>query len=204
VRLSVAVQHHPSREHLLPALVAALGPGTEVVSDPDPLGPRSALRTYRLALAGTPPEATHRLVVQDDAQPAADWRARAEAAIAERPEELIAFFVPGAGRQRDAMLSAEHRGEAWARLARDGQWTPTVALCWPVAEAADFLAWSEETFPGPQESDDSIVGAWVRKRKRWVWATVPSCIEHPNTEPSLFGKPSKGSANRGRVAATFR
>lgn len=198
---SIAIQHHPSRAHLIGALRARIGEA-EIVRDPDPDGPPSALRTYRLALARTPRDARHRLVIQDDAWPCEDFRSRAEAAIRERPDDLIAFFVPGTGPQRDAMLAAAARAQAWARLPR-AQWAPTVALCWPRELAADFVEWSEETFPGPQMGDDGPVGAYVRKRRLELWAVVPSIVEHPNVEPSLLGKPSKGAANRGRVAALY-
>lgn len=198
---SIAIQHHPSRAHLLGALRARLG-DCEVVRDPDPEGPRSALRTYRLALARTPRDAEHRIIVQDDAWPVSEFRALAVAAIRERPEHLIAFFVPGLGQHRHAMKAAADRGEQWARLPR-ADFAPTVALCWPRELALDFVDWSEEKFPGPQMGDDGPVGAYARARKLEVWATVPSLVEHPNTEPSLLGKPSKGSANRGRVAALY-
>jgi len=197
--LSVAIQHHPSRAHLLAALRARLGEA-EVVRDPDPTGPRSALRTYRLALKRTPKDASHRIVIQDDAWPCPGFRERAERAIRERPEELIAFFVPGVGTHRMAMQRAASLGEPWVQLP-SASWAPTVALAWTVELARDFIAWSEEHFPGPVEGDDGPVGAWARGRKLPVWATVPSLVEHPNEEPSLFGKASKGAANRGRVAA---
>lgn len=195
---SIAIQHHPSRAHLLSALRARLG-DSEVVRDPDPDGPRSALRTYRLALARTPRDARHRIVIQDDAWPVSEFRALAEDAIREKPDSLIAFFVPGTGQQRQAMNRAAALGHRWTELPR-ADWAPTVALSWPRELAFDFLDWSEEAFPFC-EGDDGPVGAYVRKRKLTVWATVPSIVEHPNTEPSLFGKPSRGAANRGRVAA---
>lgn len=195
---SVAIQHHPSRAHLVGALRARLGEA-EIVRDPDPDGPRSALRTYREALRRTPKDARHRIVIQDDAWPVSEFRIAAEAAIREKPDSLIAFFVPGTGQQRQAMNRAAALGHRWALLPR-ADWAPTVALCWPRELVYDFLTWSEEKFPFC-EGDDGPVGAYVRARKLEVWATVPSLVEHPNTEPSLLGKPSKGSANRGRVAA---
>lgn len=200
MKLSVAVQHHPLRAHLIEPLVARLGP-CEVVTDPDPDSPvRSALRTYLLCLSQTPDEATHRLIVQDDAWPCDDFRARAEAAIAEHPDELTALFVPGVGAPGDAVKLAVRRSQPFTRL--PVAWTPTVALSWPAAHARAFVEFAATAFDHRHQGDDGPVGKYRREAAVHCWAPVPSLVEHPDVEPSLFRRmPGQAGRNRARIAA---
>lgn len=208
MRVSVAVQHHPDRAHLIDPLLALLdGLDVEIVTDPDPDAKLpSPLRTYTLACKTTPDDATHRLVIQDDALPCQHFASKALAALGERPEDLVAFFAPGAAPHRSAILRAIHKGETWARL--HCLWYPTVALCWPADLARAFAAWAEDELrkPGgePFRGDDGPVGEWCQRiGKREVWATVPSLVQHPDVERSLIGRPNRAGANRARVAAAF-
>lgn len=209
VALSIAVQHHPSRSHLLPNL-EPLG-DFELVIDPEPDSPtRSALRTQLEALKRTPADASHRLVVQDDAVPCAGFRDLAMAAIEERPDDLIAFFVPGRTLLRRMMAKAHARGDRWWQMPNTN-WVPTVALAWPAELAADFAVFGEQIIETREhhglttQGDDPYVGQWRMKRKRAVWATVPCLVQHPDIEPSLFrpGLKPKAGANRARVAALY-
>lgn len=210
MNLSLAVQHHPARAHLLTPLMERLG-GCELVVDPEPDSPvRSALRTYLEALRRTPPHATHRLCIQDDALPCAEFCKLAEAAIAERPEDLIAFFVPGRTLYRRMMAKVHAKGERWWQMPNTN-WVPTVALSWPVELAADFVAYGEQITETREhrglttQADDPYVGAWRMARKVAVWATVPCLVQHPDVEESLFrpGFKGKAGANRARVAALY-
>lgn len=207
MRVSVAVQHHPARAHLLPGLIQRLGGDVEVVTDPEPDATLpSPLRTYRLALELTPGWATHRLVVQDDARPCDQFHERMMEAIAEHPDELVALFVPGIAPHRAKMMRAMLRQERWAWLR--GGWYPVVALCWPARLAREFAEWSRDrlhpTLGEKYRGDDGQVGAFAGQRRLRVWATVPSLVEHPDVEPSLIGKPNRAGRNKGRVAAIYQ
>lgn len=210
MKLSVAVQHHPRRAELLPQL-EPLG-DHEVVLDPNPDAVYgSALGTYLECLRTTPAWASHRLVVQDDAIPCPSFRARAEAALAERPDELVAFFVPGRTLLRNLMLDEHRRGNRWLQLPGSLNWTPLVALAWPAELAHDFVPFGEQVIAARAargmgtHADDPYVGQWRKRRKLPVWATVPCLVEHPDETQSLYRptlKPRAG-ANRSRVAALF-
>lgn len=205
MRLSVAIQHHPSRAALLPGLLASVGQA-EVVDDPEPDGTPSPLRTYLEALRRTPPDATHRLVLQDDVEVVQDFPARTEDAIAEHPDVILCLFVPGTRGGGGAEVREAHaRGLPSVRI-RTGGWVPAVATAWPAALARDFLAYmgaAAATALREQRSDDAMIGKFARDRRLEVWATIPSLVEHPDREASLIGRKAGAGGNRGRVAAIF-
>lgn len=209
IQVSVAIQHHPKRAHLIEPLHARLvGLHAEVVTDPVPDDPLpNPLRTYVAALQSTPAGATHRLVIQDDAMPCDGFSDKMLVAIAERPDDLIAFFTPGVAPHRASIMRALGRQESWARL--HSMWYPTVALCWPASYAADFAEWATQELgvsPAtgePFRGDDGPVGRWCQTRRLFVWATVPSLVQHPDVEPSLIGRVARAGKNRARVAAAF-
>lgn len=205
MRVAVAVQHHPSRAELIPPLLERLGGPVDVVADPDPDGRPSALRTYLPCLTGHPASATHVVVVQDDAWPCEAFLERAGAALAARPDALVAFSVQGAGTPGRAVLAAHRRGESWARLpAQKRGWVPTIALGWPVDHAAAFVAFALDRYPTDYQGDDAPVGAYAYQRRVEVWATVPSLVEHPDVVPSLIpGRRASAGRNRARVAAVM-
>lgn len=201
--LSVCIQHHPAREHLLAGLLERLGGGAELVSDPDPDGEPSPMRTYRECLRRTPAGVTNRLIVQDDTYPCDNFYVRALAAVAERPSDLIAFFVPGvkaAGSRR--VEGAASRKEMWAQIGGAGI-IPVVALCWPFGLIEPFLEFSQHPHWRDKKADDAVVAAFVKRHRLPVWATVPSLVEHPDVESSLIGKIAKAGKNKARVAALF-
>lgn len=177
--------------------------GAELVVDPDPDSKlRSPFRTYMECLRRTPPEATHRLIVQDDAWPCSDFRRRVGALIAERPDVLIPLFVPDTaelGRQFKRGLAA---GDRWRQV--PAGWVPTVALVWPVEMAADYLAFAEQKWDiRKQRGDDSPVGVWRTARRAEAWMPIPSIVQHPDEETSLF-RNSKGKAGRNRARVAVR
>jgi hypothetical protein len=203
VPASYCVQHHPARSYLLKPLLERF-PGFELVTDPDPDGKRSPLRTYLECLRRTPPDVTHRVVIQDDAWPCLGFREKADAALAERPESIVVFFVPGlrsAGARR--MTDAVLQRESWVNIGGTAI-TPLVATAWPVHLIEDFIRFATSARISAQYShDDPVATLFVKKNKLDVWATVPSLVEHPDVEPSLIGKDHSAGANRNRVAAFY-
>lgn len=204
VRLSLTIQTHPLRREMAGRLAASIG--ADVTVDPDPDHPlRSPWRTYRHALETTPPGATHRVVIQDDAEPC-DWFSDVlPAAVASRPDRLLTFFVGGnpAQHARQVYLACE-RGESWAQL--DAQrWCPAVALAWPVEMIEPFLHYVDaQPWPESFRSDDEIVGHWLRDTAQTPLASVPSLIQHPDVVESLLGaRRNWAGQDPGRVAACF-
>lgn len=81
---------------------------------------------------------------------------------------------------------------------------PVVAVLWPLEAAREFLAWADDNpgLPGQREprSDDAMAGRWKMVGRKTVRATVPSLVQHPDTEPSLIGRRRSWGKDRGRVA----
>jgi len=184
----------------------------ELITDPDPDGPiRSPMRTYLEALRRSPEGATHRVIVQDDAVPGDRFLARLCALVADRPDDLLALFVPGRTMLRRYFEKAHEKGERWFPFP-NYNWCPTVALCWPIELAKEFLYFGEAVIETRARrglatiGDDPYVGAWKKKRKLQVWCSVPCLVEHPDTTPSLFrghDNVHKSGGNRARVAALY-
>lgn len=202
--IHVRVQHHPSRAHLLPGLLERLDQHAEIVSDPNPEDRLpSPWRTYRECLFQPPGDATHLLVLQDDAIPCRNLVA-ACAEIAR--EDPVCLFLGGAPVRtaRDARRALE-KGERFVPV-HPVEWVPLVAVLWPVEVAEGFLDWTAENrLPGDPNprSDDAVAGRWARRTKTPIWATVPSLVQHPDMEPSLIGKKARGGRSAWRVAFSW-
>jgi len=185
VRLSAAIMAHPSRLGAAARLretLADLAP--EVIVDPDPDGPPSPARTAVRAWAAAAPDATHHLVLQDDARPAAGFAAAVRAAVAARPDDALCLFTEWASLTSYAVRLAAARGEGWARVC--DPYTPTVALVLP-ARAARAVADATPSVP----QDDVLVTEVRHGLGLDAWAVVPNLVEH-DTGPSLAGNGRQG------------
>jgi hypothetical protein len=148
-----------------------------------------------------PPWATHLVVVQDDARPCLGFSSKCYQAIAERPEDVIAFFLGGAPAHSARLAQQAHRrGERWVKMYAS-DWCPTVATCWPRFHVERFLAFCDAHPSLIKMGDDSVAGAWKRAESVDVWATIPSLVEHPDVEPSLIRRKAGAGKNRYRIAA---
>lgn len=198
--LSIAIQHHPSRTHLIPALLASL-PGAEVVEDPEPLGRRSAWRTYRRCIELTPELATHRLIIQDDVILCPNFTQAAERAIAAHPDALVAFY--DGGEQSDntwKVNAARMQGDAWVQLDVH-RWIPVLALSWPAEHTIGLLEFVDaQHWPVEFVADDEIVGRYAREAGLLAFATCPSLVDHTD-ELSIGRKPQ--ASYEGRRATWF-
>lgn len=183
--LSAAVQHHPGRAELLPPLLAALEPlRPDVAADPDPSGAPAAWRAYRVALERTPPWATHRLIVQDDAVPCAGFAAAAAAAVEQVPDALLAFCVCGsATAATTAIRQALAAGRQLVRI--PFSYLPVVATSWPAAAIGPALEWVDEQGWPPTFTDDGIGGRVAKHFRLEVVATAPSLVEHRDEVASI-------------------
>jgi hypothetical protein len=197
------VQHHPRREHLLDGLLPALG-SSDVVTDPDPDARlRSAWRTYALALEQTPEWATHRVIVQDDAQPCADFPARLEERIAERPDRLIALYLGGFPLRTAKLAREAHaQGERWVDF-HTYDWVGTVGIVWPVALIEPFLSFAAQKYRRHHGGDDGKVGQFVMSKRIRACATIPSLLDHPDVEPSIYAFHRGAGRGRARSALFF-
>ena len=193
IRLSVAIQHHPSRAELPKRLRRAMrnpgrvryqdGPLIEVIHDPDPSGPPNPWRAARECWRRTPDWCTHRLVIQDDALPCRRFLYHAQRAIAARPDRITAFYVgTNAVLTYRRMLVAAQDCTAWVEGDRTG-WVPCIALAMPRALALSLAEFHDGTEP---VADDDVVGRWCREHGLPWYATIPSLVDHDDDAPSLM------------------
>lgn len=174
----------------------------EVIADPQPDASPSPWRTYLECLRRPAAGATHLLVIQDDAVPCQQFASTVLAAVTAQPSRPIALWV--GGQPADACVAirkAGVAGRAWVDLC-PWQWFPCVAAVWPAEIAARIVEWADRERVSPQltRSDDGNLGRFMARHRLTALATVPSLVEHPDTEPSLIGRKAKAGADRGRVA----
>jgi hypothetical protein len=188
VVLSVVIMHHPRRRDRIPTLLAACRPlPVRVITDPEPDGPPSPLRTAKRAWAAIAPGATHHVVLQDDVLPAAGFAGHLSRVLAARPADGITLSVQQTSpRNSYAVRRAALAGRAFAVMSAV-EWTPTLALALPVAQAeelARFLA----GLPDSHVDDDQLVTAFSAKHDLQVVATVPNLVEHADVVSlSIYG-----------------
>jgi hypothetical protein len=197
MRVSVAIQHHPSRRAALARLRAQL-PTAQVVTDPDPYGERNPWRTYQQCLRRVPTGASHHLILQDDVIVCPDFIAGLEAAIAAHPTRVLSLCITenepyNAQRVHIARL----HGYSWVELMWLDQGSSPQALVWPARIAIDFAWWRAPSHPHidamciaqgglPWSKDDSrVIAEYWKHRGITAIATVPSIVHHPDDHPSL-------------------
>lgn len=204
MKLAVAIQHHPSRADLLPSLVDRLAPlSAAIVTDPDPAGKPSPWRCYRECLrAERRSDATHLLIVQDDAEPCVGFGVAVTRAIESRPDKPIAFFVSGALLDSaGAILRAGKARKRWVDLSPYSAAFPCVATSWPVALIPELLRFAEDKgFDEKTRADDGVLARFLQAKRIWPLATVPPLVQHPDLVPSLNGARAHAGRNQHRRA----
>lgn len=185
--VSFAVQAHPSRTLAARALAAEIG--GEPVWDPIPDGRRSAWRSFRRLMETTPPGATHRLQIQDDATVCPGFTEAVRAAAAAKPDRMLVFYVGRNPRAyADLVMRACRNDLTWAEL-DGGGWCPVVCTLWPVPMIARLLDYYDHAkFPSGWGPDDEIVGRFLNKIRHRPLASVPSLVEHLDLVDTIGGK----------------
>jgi hypothetical protein len=177
------IQAHPSRTHLHPRLLSALEPlPAEVMvhesSPPDPWA------NYRRCL-DYHGDATHLLVVQDDAIPASGF-ADAVGRIAERhPDVPVCLFLGSFPAATATRVRRAHPDERYLPLG-PSSFMPLVCVLWPTFVARRFLDWTS-TARGMTRADDGNAAKWMRATRQQVLVAVPSIVQHDDGERSVKG-----------------
>lgn len=179
VRLSVSVMAHPVRYEWTEDLLNRTGLSWDhVVWDQGKGRWDTGRRAWELA----DPDASHHLVLQDDALPCQDLILGLEMALARIPAHrvLISLFfgTPHAGAQglsakERAIGRAQQVGASWIIL-RSLNWGLGIVL--PTAVVPNMLDWcDQQTYP----EYDKRVGLYARDVLGWkTWYTWPSLVEH--------------------------
>lgn len=185
-RLSSAVMTHPRRLADAEKLAAKLGLDATVL-DPSPNAHPSTLRTALAAWGATMPEATHHLVIQDDVSAPISLRDLARQAAVRHPANALAFYAHWTSRNGAIVRLAALSGASWVRAVPE-EYTPTQAICLPVAVAEEFRQYASDNVERP---DDEVLSAFLRETGRIVLLAVPNPVEHIG-EDSIAGNQAYG------------
>ena len=201
------VQTVAGREAPLARLLLSLPAGREVVLDPEATDDPNPWRGYKRCLQNLG-DASHVLVVQDDAVGCRNLEAAVERIVEARPDTLTSLCVCGLSGRTKRMFLQARWGEFVKLDTRPA--LHCIALLWPVALACEFLAWAEENearLPGHRgvpRADDAVIGAFIRLTRRQAWATVPSLFNHPDDQVAVAGhKKHAWGKDPGRVAISW-
>ncbi|MFE1272034.1 hypothetical protein [Streptomyces sp. NPDC058758] len=194
--LSTVIMAHPRRRAEAQALVEAHPAlAARVVTDPEPEGPPSALRTARRAWQAVAPGATHHLVVQDDALPAPGFAGTVAALAAARPEASLSLFTEWGSRTANAVRAAALLGHAWAPVVDD--YLPSVALVLPAPLALGFEEYAAAKAT-PEATDDVTLLDYLHAVDKLVPVAGP--VDHANP-PSLVGNDVMGPRSAACLSA---
>ncbi|AEW98454.1 NAD-dependent epimerase/dehydratase family protein [Streptantibioticus cattleyicolor] len=188
VRLSGSVMTHPRRIEAA-RLLARTDPAGRigVVTDPEPDGPPTALRSAALAWDRVPPESTHHLVLQDDVVLADGFYGHAERVAAAVPGEAVAFYAGWEGRTGAAVRLAALAGEEWTYAIEEH--TPCLALMLPADVARGYTAFAAEH--GGGWPYDVVMQRYLNRLGVPIRVGVPSTVDHSEV-PSIAGNSTHG------------
>ncbi|WP_306336310.1 hypothetical protein [Streptomyces sp. KL118A] len=196
IRLSTVVMAHPRRAAAARELCARHPElDARLITDPDPEGPPSALRTARLAWQSVAPGATHHLVLQDDAILAPGFAERVRALIADRPDASLSLFTEWGSRTANAVRVAALRGDTWAPVVDD--YLPSVALVLPAPLALGFEEYAAAK-TAEEDTDDVALLGYLDAAGTETVVPVANLVDHANPA-SLVGNDVMGP----RSAACF-
>lgn len=178
VRIGVAIMHHPRRADRIAELVRSCAPLTPtVVTDPDPNGRPSPLRTAKRAWAAIDPDATHHLVLQDDVRLSPGFAEQVHEAVSRRPSHGVSLFSLWNSPQNAYLVRrAAVAGASYASQS-PYEWTPTQAFVLPAPQArmlAEYLA----GIPDEVQDDDEMIVIFCREQGIPVVTTVPHLMDH--------------------------
>ncbi len=177
--LAVVVVAHPARRPAAEELAADLA--AHLVVDEHQHG-EWPTHARALTWAGEQ-DATHALIVQDDAVPVPRLLGHVAAAVDAHPDGPIGLYVgrscPRPAQVERAVRQADEVGASWLE-ANTLLWG--VATVLPVQDLPPLLAWCRRV----RLPYDQRLGSWYRNQQRPVRYTWPSLVNHADW-PSLTG-----------------
>ncbi|MEU7822416.1 NAD-dependent epimerase/dehydratase family protein [Catellatospora sp. NPDC049133] len=177
--VTAAVITHPRRLEQARALAATLsGGGCDVITDPDPAGPPSELRTALRGWSSVSDGATHHLLMHDDMRPAPGLLERVRRAVRAHPNAALALFAFWGSRNGAAMRLGALSGAQWVRTVNE--WTPTNAVVLPREVAVRFVAWAgsrHTAWPA-----DVALHRFLREQGVPTYVAVPNLVEHDEVQ----------------------
>lgn len=188
VRLSVAVMAHRKREAFIPELLSTLDRDATVVWDEC----NDRWHTGRRSMLAYDPQATHHLVVQDDAIICRDLVAGIERALGNVPEKTPLCLYVGRYRPYRDLIR-----QLVARATRQTSWLTMSQLHWgvgivmPTELIDEMITWADDR---PEIANyDRRISCWLGHQNITTWYPWPSLVDHRDS-PSLVA--GRGSAGR--------
>jgi hypothetical protein len=125
-------------------------------------------------------EATHHVVIQDDAIICENFLDLAEKEIEKRPDHAFSFYF---GNRRNMQEKAKI-GEQFGGTS--GYWFSWgVAICLPTKIIDECMEYCDR-IKGYDKHDDTRIAKFVKFKKIPVWYPIPSLVEHRHEEPSTM------------------
>lgn len=143
---------------------------------------------FRCLEAGISSDASHWLVVQDDAITCRDLLAGLDQAVRVSEDRIVGLYVgnvrPQAATSTRKVAAAREQGRSW--LALPGPWWG-VGIVIPTVHLSSLVGHYEAS---RHENYDRRIEKWAAAAKVGCWYTVPSLVEHRHGDenPSLVPK----------------
>jgi nucleoside-diphosphate-sugar epimerase len=153
----------------------------DLIIDPEPDGPPTALRTSIKAWSSIPAGSTHHLVLEDDAVPSAGFMRQVERAAAAAPDAAIAFYTNWQSRNGAAVRLGVLCGARWTVAVEE--YSPTVALLMPSSVGRAFPAYARRA--GDAWPDDIVMARYLRDSGVPTYLTVPNLVEQAAVPSTL-------------------
>jgi GR25 family glycosyltransferase involved in LPS biosynthesis len=144
---------------------------------------KNVMDTFRLLLGKVVEDGDQAFVImQDDIQLASDWREKAEALIAERPDQVNQFFAMESEANAKAFGSRECKGDTFIS---------NLCVYFPAGYASQLLDYSfefVEKYEKYKTADDFVVRYWLRNRKENYYLHYPNLVQHESWVSSINSK----------------
>jgi hypothetical protein len=187
--VTIAVPGIESRESIIASQREQL-PGLHVLWDTEREGVWPMTR--RALQWGGAQDASHVLILQDDALPCDSLCDNLSRIVEVLPNAVVSLFS-----MRKSIGAAFDAGQRWVR-STDGLYTQAYLM--PRDWAVDALAWCDRMIrPDYGWDDRRLVAYFAWERNEPIWGTCPSLVQHGCPSDSLLG-----NSHSRRVALTWR
>jgi hypothetical protein len=144
---------------------------------------KNVMDTFRLVLATVKMDGDGPFfLMQDDIQLTSDWREKAEALVAERPDMINQFFAMESEANAVAFGSRERKGDTFIS---------NLCVYFPEGYASQLLDYSfefVEKYPKFATADDFVVRYWLRSRREDYYLHYPSLVQHESWVSAINSK----------------
>lgn len=192
-RLSAVIMAHPTRKAFVSELQAKLDGDVPVVWDEK----NDRWDTGRRSMLAYDPEASHHLVLQDDAVIPHDLLAGLEKAITHTPEAApLCLYIGKVRPDRAAVQRLVRRADR----VKNTSWIVMSHLHWGVGIVMPTRLIDRMVRWGDTRSDitnyDKRIGRWCQLRRIPVYYPWPSLVDHRNSPSLVPGRNPKGLHRR--------